>query len=487
MAPTARSRVTLLLLGLLLLRLALMAALPLNDTTEARYAEIARKMLESGDWVTLWHDYGVPFWAKPPLSTWLGAAAMGLLGENELAVRLPSLLLGLATLWLTAELARRRDGAAAGRASALILAGSLLFFVAAGAMMTDPALLLAVTLSLAAFWHALHGGGRLWGYAFFAGLGLGLLAKGPLAVVLVGLTVAPWVALRRQWRALWQCLPWPGGSLLALAIALPWYALAEWRTPGFLEYFIVGEHLGRFLDPGWSGDRYGFAHASPRGLIWLHAAGALLPWSLLAPLWWWRARRSAAPADADGWRLYLWLWTLAPLLFFSLSGNVIFPYALPALPGAALLLAALHRRAALADGRLVWPAALAALPWAALLAALLLAPAPYLRTQKALIAAWSADAPAPGSALLYWDSRREFSAEFYSRGRARTIRNPAILQQMLAGPPRDYLVLDVRDRRQLPATLLERLEPVVELPVAGERLLLLRERPAAPSVHTEQP
>ena len=351
MAPTARSRVTLLLLGLLLLRLALMAALPLNDTTEARYAEIARKMLESGDWVTLWHDYGVPFWAKPPLSTWLGAAAMGLFGENELAVRLPSLLLGLATLWLTAELARRRDGAAAGRASALILAGSLLFFVAAGAMMTDPALLLAVTLSLAAFWHALHGGGRLWGYAFFAGLGLGLLAKGPLAVVLVGLTVAPWVALRRQWRALWQCLPWPGGSLLALAIALPWYALAEWRTPGFLEYFIVGEHLGRFLDPGWSGDRYGFAHASPRGLIWLHAAGALLPWSLLAPLWWWRARRSAAPADADGWRLYLWLWTLAPLLFFSLSGNVIFPYALPALPGRSVAFAIESGDVSVAGGR----------------------------------------------------------------------------------------------------------------------------------------
>ncbi|MEN3809069.1 phospholipid carrier-dependent glycosyltransferase, partial [Chromobacterium piscinae] len=71
------------LLALLAIRLLAMWAIPLTDTTEARYAEIARKMLETGNWVTPLHDYGVPFWAKPPLSTWLSAASMGLFGVNE--------------------------------------------------------------------------------------------------------------------------------------------------------------------------------------------------------------------------------------------------------------------------------------------------------------------------------------------------------------------------------------------------------------------
>ncbi|WP_230370493.1 ArnT family glycosyltransferase [Paludibacterium denitrificans] len=60
---------TYVLCALLILRLLTMWVIPLTDTTEARYAEIARKMLETGNWVTPQHDYGVPFWAKPPLST----------------------------------------------------------------------------------------------------------------------------------------------------------------------------------------------------------------------------------------------------------------------------------------------------------------------------------------------------------------------------------------------------------------------------------
>jgi 4-amino-4-deoxy-L-arabinose transferase-like glycosyltransferase len=98
------------LAALLLIRLLAMWAIPLTDTTEARYAEIARKMLETGNWVTLWHDYGIPFWAKPPLSTWTSAASMGLFGVNPLAARLPALLLSMAVLWLVADAARQRLG-----------------------------------------------------------------------------------------------------------------------------------------------------------------------------------------------------------------------------------------------------------------------------------------------------------------------------------------------------------------------------------------
>jgi 4-amino-4-deoxy-L-arabinose transferase-like glycosyltransferase len=84
---------------------------------------------------------------------------------------------------------------------------------------------------------------------------------------------------------MWQRLPWISGSLLMLAIALPWYLLAEYRTPGFLNYFIMGEHVSRFLDPGWKGDKYGYAHATPRGMIWLYWLGAIFPWSLAMLVW----------------------------------------------------------------------------------------------------------------------------------------------------------------------------------------------------------
>lgn len=75
-----------------------MILVPVKDTTEARYAEIARKMLETGDWITPQFEYGVPFWGKPPLHTWLSAAGMGAFGVNEFAARLPIFALACALL-----------------------------------------------------------------------------------------------------------------------------------------------------------------------------------------------------------------------------------------------------------------------------------------------------------------------------------------------------------------------------------------------------
>src|SRR3546814_5782336 len=66
-----------------------------------------------------------------------------------------------------------------------------------------------------------------------------------------------------------------------LAISLPWYVIAELKTPGFLKYFLVGEHFLRFVDAGWAGDRYGTAHARAWGAIWLDWIAASAPWSLL--------------------------------------------------------------------------------------------------------------------------------------------------------------------------------------------------------------
>ena len=319
------------LLTLLVVRVVAMAVIPLNESTEARYGEMARKMVETGDWVLPMHDYGIPFLAKPPLWAWMSAASMGIFGVSEFAARLPALLLSIMTLGLVWLLAWKRHGRGASIGAPLVLAASAGFFVAAGTVMTDPALAFSTTLALASFWLAIRYEEKFWGWMFFAGCGVGLLAKGPVALVIIGMPVFFWTLWRKEWKNLGRRLPWIGGSLLALAIAAPWYALAQMRAPEFLSYFLIGEHFHKFLDPGWNGDRYGFAHAVPHGTIWLFALLCFLPWSAAVPM----LARQARPAwkDDDGWMLFLALWGCASLVFFTLAANIIWPYPLPALPG----------------------------------------------------------------------------------------------------------------------------------------------------------
>ncbi len=481
--PAWRFRAYWALAILLAVRVLAMVVVPLNDTTEARYAEVARKMLETGNWVTPLDTYTRPFWAKPPLSTWVSAASMGIFGVNEFAARLPALLLSLGAIALILPVARRHHGEGGALAATLVLAGSLLFYVAAGAVMTDAALMFCTTLSLVAFWRALHEPGRLWGYLFFVGLGLGLLAKGPLAVVLVGMPVGLWVILRREWAALWRRLPWILGTLLMLAIAVPWYAAAEVRTPGFLDYFIVGEHVRRFLDPGWKGDLYGFAHATPRGMIWPYALVALLPWSAAAIPWLLRHRRVAFAAGSEpaGWMSFLILWSVMTLVFFTLSGNIIWPYSLPMIPGFALLAAALWARVP-GGGRALAPIALvSAFAALAAVAVFFIKPGVLGHTQKPIAAAWQAEHPDARSQFLLWGDHREFSAEFYSNGRARVTRDPAVVTALLADGIVDYLAVPAARMDELPAAVRDNFHEVARAPVGGQVWLLLREQAAPPA------
>lgn len=170
----------LVLLGLLMaVRLVGLAWLPLMDTTEARYAEIGRRMAELGDWITPRHENGAAFWAKPPLPFWLTAFSFKLLGVNEFAARLPHFLCAALVAWLTWRLAAHRSRRQALAALAL-LGGSTLFYVSSGAVMTDGALLLGITLTLYGFWVGLHGpqtSRQPARWLLFVGLAVGLLAK----------------------------------------------------------------------------------------------------------------------------------------------------------------------------------------------------------------------------------------------------------------------------------------------------------------------
>ena len=157
-----------------------MAWLPLTDTTEPRYAEIARIMAESGDWITPWFAPGVPFWGKPPLAFWSQALSTRLFGMNEFALRLPSWLATLGTIGLIYSYAKAWVGASTSRLAAIIYSSCTLVFMMSGAVITDPFLALGPTLCMTGWAMAARQPSWFWRYSFFFGLAIGLLAKGPL-------------------------------------------------------------------------------------------------------------------------------------------------------------------------------------------------------------------------------------------------------------------------------------------------------------------
>ena len=447
-----------------LARLATLGMYPLIDPTESRYAEIGRRMAELGDWITPWIGDGVPFWGKPPLSFWMTAGSFKLFGLGEFSARLPHWIcagLLLAVLWGWAARRSRREAVIC----VALTAGSALFFASAGSVMTDMALALGVTMAMRGFWLGLHGDPALrWREEclFVLGLAIGLLAKGPLALVLAGLPIAGWAVATGNLRRVFVRLHWKTAVAAMAALVLPWYALAEWRTPGFLGYFIVGEHWNRFLVPGWDGDLYGHSHAFPRGTIWLFATLALLPWTVLVPFAAWRWRGLAQPASPADRSLYAYLacWALAPCVVFTLSGNILWTYVLPGIPAAAM--AAALWLARLPPGRverrlLAGGVALTAVTGIALVATFNAGGWETETSTRSLVRAYEARR-SEGEALIFF-RKRPLSGSFYTDGQAAEAMTAEELQARLAQGPA-WVAFKERHRGRVPAELMESMQPV---------------------------
>lgn len=409
-----------MLIFVLSLRLITLGLYPLMDTTEARYAEMARKMVETGHWLQPQFDYGVPFWGKPPLSFWATAVGMSIFGVNEFGARIAPFIcmLTVGLCFLAWPFRVRRFPCAI--ACMVVLFTSGIGFVAAGAVMTDAFLTLGITLALVSFRRLMQTESRhtLSRYTLFVGLAIGLLSKGPLTLILTGVPIFLWLLASRRWASAWQRVPWIKGTLLMLLLVLPWYIAAECATPGFLRYFLIGEHIERFLVPGWQGDLYGSGHARSFGTIWLYAAEMFLPWVLLIPFLLRRRSTTPQPASSDKWGIYLLAWGLTPLVFFTPARNILPAYVLPALPAWCILLVELLRKRD--DARLQWRL-------------LLLSPAPLLliavlfvigsgfrfidyRCDKELMGHCEGGQP-----VYYQAQPATYSARFYTQGHARTL------------------------------------------------------------------
>ncbi|MGA7085425.1 MAG: phospholipid carrier-dependent glycosyltransferase [Pseudolabrys sp.] len=138
----------------MLVRLLTLSGYPILDRTEARYAYIGELMVQTGNWITPFFDHNVPLWAKPILSFWLTAASFSVFGINAFAARLPAFLIFISVCWITFALGRGERDKEFGLAAATIFASTSLAFYLGGTVMTDPALMLGIALTMTGFWKA---------------------------------------------------------------------------------------------------------------------------------------------------------------------------------------------------------------------------------------------------------------------------------------------------------------------------------------------
>jgi 4-amino-4-deoxy-L-arabinose transferase-like glycosyltransferase len=309
------------------------------EPDEGRYAEIAREIVISGDYVTPRDDFELYF-EKPPLVYWANAASIKIFGVNEFAVRLPAALFSIGQVVVTAALAELIFGATAGFFAALALALSPLFFGFARFATLDPALAFFLTAALAAFYVAArddsfsHPSARRWMLLSAAMLALGTLAKGPIALLLGGAIALAWLATERRLRQIVQ-MPLVGCGLIYLAIVLPWFILMEARNPGFLHFFFIHEHLERYVtsnEHGWG----------PWFFIPI-VIGGMWPWIFFVPLGWSAMRAddtlpNSAPASSRrSAASFLAIWFIIIFVFFSIPRSKLGTYILPALPPLAIV------------------------------------------------------------------------------------------------------------------------------------------------------
>ncbi len=309
-----------LFLGLAAVYFVRLGSRALWDPDEGRYAEIAHEMLATGNWLTPRFN-GAVYLEKPPLLYWAMASVWKLCGiESRWLARLPMAAATLMTCLLIAWRMRRRLGDVAAFWGTLAYGFSLFVFLMSHIVLIDSVLALPVAGAFAALdWGRDRKG---WGPPLLLGVsvGLGILAKGPVAAVIPALGVAleclftwslqPFLSIRRLAFSVIVCL----------AVALPWFVLEQRAVPEFLGFFIVHEHLQRFATE----------EAARPGPWWIFALLAVAGWSP----WWgelWAGIRGGWGEPSGLVRRGL-AWAAGVILFFSASRSKLPHYVWPAFP-----------------------------------------------------------------------------------------------------------------------------------------------------------
>jgi 4-amino-4-deoxy-L-arabinose transferase-like glycosyltransferase len=322
------------LAGLLaLVWLASLANRPLLNPDEGRYAEIPREMLSGGDWV-IPHLDGLTYIEKPPLQYWATALSYRMLGVSEFSARLYTALTAFGTAALVWILGRRLWAEETGWRAAAVLLGMFMFVVLGAVLTLDMSLTFYMTAGLAGFLMAQQSPAteRRWMLLAWIAIALGVLTKGLVAAAIPAAVLVVYSLWSRDFSP-WRKLHWASGLPLFLLVAVPWHWLAARRLDDFLQFFFVHEHFARYLtkvadreEPWWF---FG----------WVFLMGTV-PWTLTALRVVGSGWRRRAPVQGFDPALFLWIWVVFILVFFSLSDSKLMPYILPAVPALAILIAA---------------------------------------------------------------------------------------------------------------------------------------------------
>lgn len=283
----------------------------LLNNNEGLYSEIARELLLSSslqDWIIPKLN-GLPYIEKPPLLYWLTALSFYTFGETEWAARFFPALSGFFTAGVSGLFLLKIKQEKLFLPSVIFLSTSLGYLITARTVYFEGLLIFCLTISLLSFYLAYIQGHRIYSRLFYVFMGLAFLAKGLIGPVLVILILGIFVLLERShWKNLHLFLD-PLGLILGVTITLPWVILAAYYDSGFLWFFFINEHVLRFLDLKEPRDYY-------RGPWWYYLPrilGYIFPWT---PLF---LNFPFLSKEKSPFFLFLKIWVIVPLLFYSFS------------------------------------------------------------------------------------------------------------------------------------------------------------------------
>jgi 4-amino-4-deoxy-L-arabinose transferase-like glycosyltransferase len=308
----------------------------LVPSDEGRYAEMAREMLLTGDWITPRYN-GYKYFEKPPLETWANALTFAWFGIGEWQARLYTALAGFAGVLLAGYTGRRLFGPGAGFGAALVLASAPYWSLMGHFNTLDMGLSLWMELTLCAMLLAQRGEAgtreaRVWMWVCWAAMALAVLSKGLIGILLPGATLVLYTSVSRDW-AIWKRLRVVSGLVIFFAIVTPWFVLVQQRNPEFFNFFFVVQQFERYLTPDQH--RPGPFHY----FVWVILVG-FLPWLSIAVQSLRHAAREAPRANGFQPATLLIVWSAFIFLFFSVSHSKLVSYVLPIAPALALLIGA---------------------------------------------------------------------------------------------------------------------------------------------------
>ncbi|MCO8611033.1 glycosyltransferase family 39 protein [Burkholderia multivorans] len=308
----------------------------LIPSDEGRYAEMAREMFVTGDWITPRYN-GYKYFEKPPLQTWLNALTFAWFGIGEWQARLYTALASFAGVLLVGFTGARLFNPLSGFLAAVVLACSPYWNLMGHFNALDMGLAFWMALSLCALLLAQRPGLRPaavrgWMWVCWAAMAFAVLSKGLVGVILPGAVLVLYTLVARDW-ALWKRLYLVSGLVIFFAIATPWFVLVQQRNPEFFNFFFIVQQFRRYLTP--EQNRPGpFYYFVPVLLV------GFLPWLSVA----WQSVRHALrmPRQPNGFSpmLVLLIWSAFIFLFFSASHSKLISYVLPVAPALALIIGA---------------------------------------------------------------------------------------------------------------------------------------------------